>query len=164
MVILIDQGSIEEIQCTLRIQVIGVLAVNYVRRRTLRICRSCGMYTILEGFKKFVMIINSVSHLRTLMEEVFCKMHSSVNIDISRKLAEDWVISIVDNEIEMLEEMIISAEAIKELSNEKTEHDDMIMGTYYSGVKGAYNARIRRYKSRITHLKKIKEEFYAKRI
>jgi hypothetical protein len=110
------------------------------------------------------MIINSVSHLRTLMEEVFCKMHSSVNIDISRKLAEDWVMSIVDHEIEMIEDMVKSAEEVRTMQKIKAEHDGGIMEAHYLGINSAYNARIRRYKSRITQLKKIKEVFYAKRI
>lgn len=110
------------------------------------------------------MVINSVTNLRTLAEEVFCKMHSSVNMEFSKKLAEDWVISIVDHEIEMLEDMIINANSVRALNKEEKEQDEEIMSAFYIGVDAAYKARIRRYKSRITQLKKIKEEFYAKRI
>jgi hypothetical protein len=122
------------------------------------------MNTMRHDFKLKLMIIDSVSNLRTLMEDVFCKIHSSVNIDISRKLAEDWVISIVDTEIEVLEDLVTNAEAVKKIQKDKAEHDEGIMEAYYIGIDVAYRTRIRRYKSRITQLKKIKEVFYAKRL
>lgn len=107
------------------------------------------------------MPITSVSHMRTLMEEKFCSLLPSLAMNTSDEIAVKMMMNLVDYEIEVMEELISDTELVKNRPKKKDDGSD-IMEAYFLGEKAAHNARIRRYKNRITQLKKIKEQFYEK--
>lgn len=107
------------------------------------------------------MPITSVSKMRALMEEKFCSLLPSLAMNTSDEIAVKMVMGLVDYEIEVMEELISDTEIVKNRPKNDDDGSD-IMQAYYLGEKAAHNARIRRYKNRITQLKKIKEQFYEK--
>lgn len=82
-------------------------------------------------------------------------------MNTSDEIAMKIVMGLVDYEIEVIEDLIGDTERLKERPKKDDDGSD-IMQAYYLGEKAAHNARIRRYKTRITQLKKIKEQFYEK--
>jgi|ERR1044072_5670605 hypothetical protein len=107
------------------------------------------------------MPITSVSNMRALMEEKFCSLLPSLAMNTSDEIAVKMVIGLVDYEIEIMEVLIDDTQKLKERPKNDDDGSE-IMEAYYLGEKAAHNARIRRYKTRITQLKKIKEQFYEK--
>jgi hypothetical protein len=107
------------------------------------------------------MLINSVSNMRALMEEKFCSLLPSLAMNTSDKIAVQMVMGLVDYEIEIYEELLSTAVSVRDRPKKDDDGSD-IMQAYYLGEKATHNARIRRYKTRITQLKKIKEQFYEK--
>lgn len=99
--------------------------------------------------------------MRTLMEEKFCSLSPSLAMNTSDKIAVQMVMGLVDYEIEIYEELLSATVSVRDRPKKDDGGGD-IMEAYYLGEKSAYNSRIRRYRNRITQLKKIKEQFYEK--
>lgn len=106
------------------------------------------------------MIINSVSNVRYVMEEKFCSLLPVLTLQHSNEIAVKIIMGLIDYEIEIYEDLVKDTIVVKDRPKEDKNCD--IMEAYYLGEGAAYNARIRRYKNRITQLKKIKEQFYEK--